>query len=633
MCHALVLFLVFCLPWFAGPANAAESQWPVVAPVDFSQINADSFSDEELEIPEKLFHFAQVANAVVEKGDNRGFLDLPVNRDPQDNQPYNARILEMQMVLAYFYTIDRPWNPYRGDAAVRVRLEAMLDRWIRIQNPDGLFAEYSEENFSLAPTGFGALAVARTLDLLKNNGQPFSEQLLERARLALRKSLVALFTNPMLLKAARQYSNQHSGSYYAAAAYLANWPDSELHDLLVAAVTSAVENDQSPAGFFYERSGPDFGYSGVHDENVRIAWPIVRNDERIEPLLLKSDTLWNEWLSYNYAPIPGTPDFLVNAGVQSRTTFALAKPTTRVLAEFVTASRALALTDEEYRLEAQKKRRELAQQWGKWPTLKVPNPYSYRPDFVHTAAGERNPWHPTSGQRETALAAWPMARQGNLTHQRHDRFPYTYTYIKRPGYYAAFNSGRITPTAGEHRQAYGLGLLWNPGFGPALQSVSESPWFWGTLLPGDKLPVEALDLFARFSVNGQEITPTTGARDLPEGDLQVTYPLPDNGRKTLLFSKDEIQVTVEKAGPFQEVLPLVIQPDAKIQPALGELVVSQNGLSLRVESPGAMLDLQPSEDRVGDLIRRKLVIRGQDQLAYRIHFSSLAPQAPEKPKE
>ncbi len=623
-----LFFFLFALSFGCALTIHAETgSWPPVESADFSKIQPGMFTDEELEVPEKLYHFAQVANAVVETGENRGFLDLAVNRDPQDNKPYNARIMEMQVVLAYFYTADRPWNPYHGDPAVRVRLEAMLDRWTRMQNPEGLFAEYGEDNFSLAPTGFGALAAARTLDLLKNNGQPFDEELIERARQTLRKSLVAMFTNPKLLTAAKQYSNQHSGSYYAAASYLANWPDSELHGLLVTAVANAIESDQSPAGFFYERGGPDFGYSGVHDQNIRIAWPMARTDGEIEPLLLKSDALWNEWLSYNYAPIPNTPDYIVNAGIQTRTTMARGTPKTRVLAEFVPTSRAFAMTDEEYQQASQETRRTLAEAWGHWPPLKIPNAYSYRPVFVHMAAGDKNPWHPTKAMRDAVRASLPMMGEKNLNHQRADSFPYVYTYIKRPTYYAAFNSGRIKPTLGEHRQAYGLGLLWNPEFGPALQAVAETPWFWGTRLAGEDRPVEGQDLFAKFAVGDQPIPTVSAPQDLPQGDVMATYALAGGGEKTLSFEEDLISVTIKHSGTFQEVFPLIHQAGAEINQTPEALEISQNGttFTVRLETPGSSWNLEPGPVEDGDLQRSKLTIQTKDQLTYTLSFSPTRP--------
>ena len=232
----------------AVPVSSAVAAWTPVPGLTNSPAKSQFatyelyFSDSDYEMPYYLKHFAQVANAVVETGFNRvetngtssttvtnfyppGFLDMRVNREPRDNRPYNARIMEMQMALAYFYGADRPWNPYRGHPAVRARLEAMLDRWTRIQNPDGLFAEYSPNNYSLAPTNFGAMAAAQTVEILRETKAPFDEALLRRVEDALRAALFAMFTREDMRRHARDWSNQFSGSYYAALVSLRHTPD------------------------------------------------------------------------------------------------------------------------------------------------------------------------------------------------------------------------------------------------------------------------------------------------------------------------------------------------------------------------------------------------------------------------
>src|SRR5215813_3993777 len=112
-----------------------------VRAADLSRLSVDDFRDDELDLPYYLANFHRVANSVALSGARRGFIDIPVWRDLKDNQPYNARIMESILSLAYFYTLDRPWNPYRGDPALRARLEAALDFWCNSQNTDGRFSE------------------------------------------------------------------------------------------------------------------------------------------------------------------------------------------------------------------------------------------------------------------------------------------------------------------------------------------------------------------------------------------------------------------------------------------------------------------------------------------------------------
>lgn len=611
------------------PAQGAIP-WPDVKPADFSKIQLESFSDHELEVPQMLFHFPQVANAVNEKGKDRGFLDLAVNRDPKDNKPYNARIMEMQMALAYFYTAGRPWNPYHGDPAVRVRLEAMLDRWTRIQNSDGRYAEYGPDNWSLAPTGFGAMAAARTLDLLVEGGQPLDASLIEKARISLRRALVALFTHPDLIKASRIYSNQFSGAYYATAVYLEHWPDKELPSLFEKASARAIADDQSPAGFFYERAGADFGYSGVHENNLRAAWPLLRNDPAAAPSLLESHTRWNDWLSYNYLPIPDSDAYVLNAGVQTRTSLAIAEPETFVLAEVVPVSRAMATTREAYRDALAEKRRNLARQWGQWPALRVPGSGSYIPAFVHPAAGEPAPWHPSAAQREAARLALPPIARDHFTHQRHDPRPYTFTYIRRPTYYAAFNSGKIEAPG---QQAYGLGLVWNPTFGPVMQSLPMSHDRWGTILGRNNTTVEQGDLNARFLLGGEDIAQVEGARDLPEGELEIQYGLGKGGHKQIDFTDDSITVRITAPGAFQEILPLLGEKDSVVEVIGSQLQALQNGVLFRVQVAERDAKIQLSkafELHEAGLHRQQAVIRAKDRLTYRISFAS-PPASNNKP--
>ncbi len=42
----------------------------------------------------------------------KGFINISVWRAPVDNKPYNARIMENILSLAYFYCTNRPWNVY-----------------------------------------------------------------------------------------------------------------------------------------------------------------------------------------------------------------------------------------------------------------------------------------------------------------------------------------------------------------------------------------------------------------------------------------------------------------------------------------------------------------------------------------
>jgi len=546
----------------AVPSTMAAS-WPPVSAVDWSAVSLQDFADHELEVPRFLHHFAQVANAVVESGPERGYFDLKVNRPPAENQPYNARIMEMQMALAYFYGADRPWNPYFGDPAVRVRLEAMLARWVGMPNGDGLFAEYSPTNWSLAPTAFGAMAAAQALELIVGSGNPFDATILAGARDTLRKALMATFTRSDLRNHGRQWSNQYSPSYYAALTYLRLWPDAVLEAAFGDAFHEAMDRHMSPVGAFYEQGGPDFGYSGVHERNMAVALPELRRHPALLARAIAAEELWADWLAANSVPrrpftagLTQAPLF-VNAGINTRTGHAAFDVSSRPFAEFVEQARAFSLTDGERAQQIAAARQSLAASWGQYAPLSVPNAESYRPAFVYEAVRPLFHWHPTAAERSTALDRMPAldSERPSVNRQYRDEgeWPLTVTLMRRPTYLAHLNSDRRRVD----RQKMGLGLLWNEDFGVLMQSVGGTAWAWGTRRAGSAGLYEEADLADfRRSVGGVLQGGPEGVAELPDGDLFATYTLPGHGEKRVRFRANRVDVEVVHAGAFTEQIPL-----------------------------------------------------------------------------
>lgn len=617
------------------------------------------FSDTDYEMPYYLKHFAQVANAVVETGFNRvetngtsptsvtnfyppGFLDIRVNREPRDNRPYNARIMEMQMALAYFYTVDRPWNVYRGNAAVKIRLEEMLKRWVLMQNADGLFAEYWANNFSLAPTGFGVMAAAQALDLLKDSGQPFDPTVLENARVALRKALMALFTRSDMQNAASSYSNQFSGAYHAALLYLENWPDTELNNAFIAAVEAASQTDQSPTGYFYEADGPDFGYSNVHERNLRIALSRLRNRTNsgdVFPVVVGDEARWAEWLGANLVLQPGisTPTFLINAGINTRTTTAVQTPESRPLSEFAPLSRAFSYTDTEFTNAVRAKTDSVAST-PTYGALATNNAFSYQPVFVWEGLQRTETWHPTAAERTAAVNSLPYfasARFNRILHNGTSNKELTLATIRRPSYYGVFNSGRSKV----NQQKFGLGLLWNPSYGTALQSVAGGftnsiSTSWGTAGANMTRVYEQLadekTLGAVFRLNGTNQTFFNGTNNLADGAITATYNLVDgsanNGSKVVTFDEGRIKVDVTHANAFTERLPLIAPSNATRTTNATQLVLANvNGsrLIMRLLSGGSFTVAGAATDNLPSALRRHAVtINATNSLSYELLVTS-----------
>lgn len=119
MCHRLQSVLVLFLL-----SLRAAAAWDPLPAVDLARLHPADFRDTELDLPFYLAHFRELAGSVVEKGPERGFINIPVWRSVSNNEPYNSRIMESILSLAYFYALDRPWNPYHASPALRQRLEA-----------------------------------------------------------------------------------------------------------------------------------------------------------------------------------------------------------------------------------------------------------------------------------------------------------------------------------------------------------------------------------------------------------------------------------------------------------------------------------------------------------------------------
>ena len=639
------------------PLSLAAQSWSPVPAADFSSIQLSQFADHELEVPYHLRHFAQVANSVVENTTTiggitypRGFLNIKVNREPADNMPYNARILEMQMALAYFYTADRPWNPYKGSVPVRQRLEAMMNLWTTMQAPEGsasagLFTEYSTSNWSQAPTSFGVMATAQALDMILASGQPFDETILNNAKTAIRRGLMALFTRDDMRRHARQWSNQFNGAYHAALIYLEHWPDAQLDAAFVQAVKDSSAQDHSPAGFWYEQEGPDFGYSGVHDNNLRVAWPRLRLRTDLTNYILGDDIKWNDWLAANMVLQPGisTNTFFTSAGLNTRTSHAFQTPRSRPLAEFATNSRAFALTDTEFAASMTAKRNSEQSRFGNYGTLSVPNAYSYIPTFVYDAsrpaASILNGWHPTATERNAALAALPSRSTNTFNRFFHNAAPTSGAFslgtVKRGNYYATFASGnRRIP-----RQAYGLNLLWNPSFGLALQPVSGSstsvPWQWGTVRGTNvSLAYETGNIPGTIKAGSNTVSPVAGVTDLPAGDYSVSYALTSGGitygQKSVTLGGSNVSVVVTHSDVFTEYLPLAYASDASLNTNSATRLVLQrpNGSSflLQLNSP-ASIDAGNTSSLTGGMVRRGVTIRATNALSYTLTVSDSAPPA------
>ena len=229
------------------------------------------------------------------------------------------------------------------------------------------------------------------------------------------------------------------------------------------------------------------------------------------------------------------------------------------------------------------------------PPLKVGDFWAWSPyAFLHR---DQFTWFPTPEQQSDARAKLPYNARTRFIHQRMDsRFPAVYTYVRRPLYYAAFNSGKHLTD----QQRLGLGLLWSPTAGALLQSQTDSK----LEPPGD--------LNVTFAVSEETSIPSPGFRDLPDGILTIRTP-----EKTMRFLEDSIEVNARHSGPVSEIIPLLAADRSDIQVTPNG--TRQQGLAV-IYSPQVTASLEQTSMRVGK--KRVIILRleAPNELHYSLSF-------------
>lgn len=621
-----VVFVTSCRLLAAQPTTTTV--WPKVPPVDFSQLKPSDFQNSELDIPYYLSQFHKLANSVVETGENRGFIDIAVWRNAQDNKPYNARIMENILSLAFFYATKRPWNQYYGSPAVRVRLEAALDFWCRIQSADGRFSEYGPERWNLAATAFATKFMGETLALL-HNGPPIDKSLLDRVVKADRKAIHLVLTDPDFYQHGKNFTNQFTNAWAGGLAYLALYPDIQLRDLLTRRIKLDSPVFQSPVGYFYEARGPDFGYNlGTHHSNLWMSWFYARGTY-LGPTLIEEERRFVDWLAYNAVREPDGSGYTLNRAIETRQrrpfldsagiSRSQEEQGQRLLASEIVLARAFAPTREEVKLNHEKQRAALEKNWPPKAELEVGTFSTFSPyAFLHRS---HTRWFATEAQRRAAIDLLPYFRQQRFVHQRMDeRERLVFTFIRQPSYYATFNSGTHLTA----QQRYGLGLIWNQDFGTAIQSQTGSNnAAWGILIGQNQLPFEGDTLNVDFRIGPREVTPAGGNRDLGDGPLFIRYGFPDQGEKTITFGSSNISVDVQRSGTIREQIPLLVGPRDVLKIGAQEIKLKRGAaiflIRLDSQTKGEPIetDLRVAQRRVVTV-----VLRSTNSLRYTMSFET-----------
>lgn len=621
-----ILLLSFAFASNGAAQTASPNPWPEVPPADFSKLKPSDFSDDELDLPYYLAHFHRLANNVVAEGENRGFINIAVWRNPQDNRPYNARIMENILSLAFFYTTKRPWNQYYASPAVRMRLEAALDFWCRIQNSDGQFSEYGPQRWNLPATAFATKFMGQTLTLL-HHGPPIDAKLHDRVIKADRKAIRVVLTDPALLAHGKNYTNQYTNVFAGGLAYLKLYPDPEITGLLRRRIRETTDVFQSPVGYFYEARGPDWGYNlGTHHSNLLMSWHYTRAMP-IGRILVAEERKFVEWLAYNAVREPDGSGFTLNRAIETRQrrpfldaadlSRSQVDQGQRLIASEVPLARAFAPTRTEIARDLVQRRAELERNWRRASDLPVGEFRAFSPyAFLHRSHVK---WYPTEAQRTDAFGLLPYQRLRFIHQRMDDRERLVFTFVRQPGYYAAFNSGpKLTS-----QQRYGIGLIWEPKMGSVVQSqTGTTNAAWGTVLGQNQNVFEADTLNAEFSLNGKVVSPLAGNRDLSPGVLTVKYSFSDQGEKLLTFGERELTVVIDHSAPFREQIPLLVGSSDKLKVAPGELTLVRGARVLSIKfDPQAQFETIETGLKVGPRRVVTLSLQSRSSLTYRLAFT------------
>jgi hypothetical protein len=582
-----------------------------------NQVNPSQFVGEDYKYGYYLKHLPTVANAVLMDGPNRGFINLVVWRGQSKNVPGNARILENHVALAFFYTANKPWNVYRGNQALRARLEAVLEFLISPVNltltrgnVDGITQDIGllgsdrdanePTNNELAGSAFGVKFLGETLRMLEQSrlaGGPVINENLRQRVIATTRLLIRTLLGWQNFKVqATRFSNQYTGFWGGTLAFLQAHPDATLRQLLVTRLTKLADKNNpemitwgptfpfllsSPAGYHYESLGPEWGYVfNTHYPNIAQFANYGRGTSIMDPVVSMEQS-WVEWLSYNAVREPNSNRYTLNRAIQTRLiNYASMEFDELAIADSIPMARAFARTSTEHLNRELSRRQQLVNNWPNVGSLGGYNPHAFA-DQIDAAD-----WRPTEAQRTAAIATLPYIASDRFAHQRVDtRLPFQATFIRRPNYYAAFNAGnKVADT-----QRFGLGLIWSPLLGSVLQTQWGSVAPWGTARAGQQ-PAEASSFTPVVKVGGTVMPAVSGARNFPNGGTGVVtfeYPVL-GGTKVVTFNDGGISVNVQVANQFIETIPLLVKTTDTVTIAAGVVRLRRDGRDFEIQFPAGV---------------------------------------------
>ncbi|TWD79749.1 hypothetical protein FB561_0814 [Kribbella amoyensis] len=530
------------LPALASTAAETGAQsggpLPLLTPLPAGAPDRHLFAPLEQRFAGYLRILAPMANDIVDTDPaTYGFMAGGWWRTPA--QPYNSRIQEHVFTLSWFYANQRAWNPYHRDAALLARLDAALQHYLRLQNADGSWPEYSPGERGKASSGFGLGYLAKTLaNLRQANALPQRRTELEAA---LRKGVRWYLdpANTVVWDEPFKYTNQAVAGVAGAALALKLLPDHALQLRLQERIRFVARWAQSPVGFFYDPRGMDINY------NFEVMLPEMAELylHTKNPALVTMTRRFTEWFGYNLLREPDGSGWLTYYAVSDRTATAyyddvVPDPDRTNLGSFFVPQ----VPDLGAFFTSREDRAATRAAWAADP---APVPALAKQDtspriIAHAPFGEAMP---SRQDKQAAIARVPYLRKDTFTELRRDDVEnQDYLYVRRPGLYL----GAFFGTRPGSVVKAGTGFLWHPKAGTVIHAQQTATGAWATVLSG-KSDAEG-NLIAEY----------------PAADL-VRYRTADNSVATeLVIGRASVTRRVRATSAATEQIPLVLQPGDEV---------------------------------------------------------------------
>ncbi|MET7464690.1 hypothetical protein [Nonomuraea sp. NPDC005501] len=556
-------------------AQAPSGPLPEVANLDPGTIDLADFTGLEQQIAPYLANLARLANSVNDdSATNYGFITCGCWRAGQG--PDDARVMENVLTLAYFYTADRPWNPYRRDEALRRRLEAALRFTLGTQNADGSFPQGGGDVHSRAATGFALELYAIMLELLDADGTV--DPALVSSLTAAMKRAATWFLEDQEVWGPRgsQFANQVAGGLVGISRLLRRLDDPALRARFEQRLADHEKISQSEAGFF--RDGTVAHRYSLEVETEDLAgWA----DPATRPVIDRMQSRYLDWAQYNLLYDKQLDGYFINTAVDSRHrgwNYAAELPigSNDLWGRTIPQARAYAATREEV---AERRAAFVKGGWQASVAPLVAPAWAYLDPAVIRDVALRDEYYPAEAEREAAVgtlrpyagAPYTEVRADSATGQR-------FVFAKRPAYVAGMGFGKHVNTQYGFwdNQRFGLSYLYDPKLGVVIQGQNapqvgaprtrpaEAELSWGTgWAAADGFHVDAYDQpVPEFFRDGSPVAPATVA-DLDA--LEIRYRAAGAPVTKSVTLGDTLKVRVEGTGDFFERIPLVLGEDDTLQ--------------------------------------------------------------------